>query len=100
MTAAVPVKLDARITHVSATGSLGDGDVKRALARALPALRKCARSAGVISVRFKVGDNRRAEDVEVSPAAECVASAIRTVRTEAAPDTGGATVSVTIEIAP
>lgn len=90
---------------MTATGSIADGDVKRSLNRALPALRACAkvaRAPATVSVHFTVGDNRRAANVEAAggtPAvADCVAAAIRAVRTETAPDTGGASVSVSVEI--
>jgi len=71
----------------------------------MPALRKCAAVAqapATVSVTFTVGDNRRAANVEAAGAtpavADCVAAAIRTVRTETAPDTGGASVSLSVEI--
>jgi serine/threonine protein kinase len=85
-------------------GSLSSATVRRALDRVLPALRSCRTDvAGVVDVKFSIGESRRATRTNANGisagVAGCVASAIGAVRTETAPDVGDVQVRVRVAFA-
>ncbi|MDB4961270.1 MAG: serine/threonine protein kinase [Myxococcales bacterium] len=87
----------ARIVELAVQGPLANAEVRRAVDRALPAVRACRSDApGVITVTFTIGESGQATGLRasgLSPAvARCVSSALSTVRTATAPDVGEVTV--------
>ena len=99
-----PAVLTGRIHRVAVSGALSETDVRRALQRVEPAIRGCTTSApGTATVRFTVGNDRRARNVKsggvASGTSACLSSAIGATRLEVAPDVGDAEVVVHIQYA-
>lgn len=100
--AATPAQpITGKLHHVSVSGALSQTDVRRAILRIEPSLRRCTASAqGTAQVRFTVDDSRRPHGLSGSgvPNAtlSCLISAFGTARMEVAPDVGDAEVVVDI----
>ncbi|MBV8759955.1 MAG: serine/threonine protein kinase [Deltaproteobacteria bacterium] len=97
-----PLPIHAAIAAVDVHGSLPAADVRRAVDRALPAIEHCSPAAAQnVVAELTIGENRRAEGVRASggSAANCVSSALSSVRTESAPDVGEVEVTVHVKFA-
>ena len=97
-----PPPVHAAIAAVDVHGSLPAADVRRAVDRALPAIEHCSPAAAQnVVAQLTIGESRRAEDVRASggSAANCVSSALASVRTESAPDVGEVEVTVHVKFA-
>ena len=97
-----PLPIHAAIAAVDVHGSLPAADVRRAVDRALPAIEHCSPAAAQnVVAELTIGENRRAEGVHASggSAANCVSSALSSVRTESAPDVGEVEVTVHVKFA-
>jgi hypothetical protein len=97
-----PLPVHAAIAGVDVHGSLPAADVRRAVDRALPAIEHCSPAAAQnVVAELTIGENRRAEGVRASggSAANCVSSALASVRTESAPDVGEVEVTVHVKFA-
>jgi hypothetical protein len=103
-----PAPLTARVAHVDVQGALSEAVVTRAIARVVPALRRCTPIGApqTVKAQFTIGESKRAQSVHVTgPAAAtiaCVTAALSGVRSETAPDTGdvGVSFEVAFEAAP
>lgn len=90
-----------KVQRVAVSGALSQTDVRRAIQRIEPALRRCTASAhGTAQIRFTVDNSRRPRGVHGSGAPgatlTCLVSALGTARMEVAPDVGDAEVVVDI----
>jgi serine/threonine-protein kinase len=86
-----------RIIGIEVTGALAQSVVRRGVERALPSLKACMDEVGarVVSIGFAIEELRRATHVRVSgPGAQCIASALGTMRVDSAPDVGEVTVDL------
>jgi hypothetical protein len=95
-------------------GSLSTAEIRRALERLEPELRRCfatvvvttrRSSAATVHVTFVVDDTRQATAVRASapswpPLATCVGSVIGALRTRTAPDVGSVPVSLDVSFSP
>jgi serine/threonine-protein kinase len=90
------VHVTPRVAEVAIAGSLTSAVVRRALDRIEPALRTCVAASGShATATFAIDDARRASGVRTRGAASaCLARALANVRTEVAPDTGDADVTL------
>jgi serine/threonine protein kinase len=96
---AKPVELRASLVGVNVHGSLSEADVERAIRRTMPAIERCTpKQPERITAQLKIGEARRAENVEASggSSSACVAAALGAVRTQSAPDVGDVTVIVQV----
>jgi serine/threonine protein kinase len=96
-----PELLRPSIGEVVVTGGLPKATVQRAIDRVAPAVRACRSDGpGVVEVRFKIGESRRASGTVargLSPrVSQCVAAAFGGLRTEAASDVGDVEVQLRV----
>jgi hypothetical protein len=94
--------LHASLGAIDVNGALSVAEVRRAVARLLPAFERCAPGdPATVTARFSIGEHRRAEQVSTTGAIAatnaCVAAAIAGLRTETAPDVGDVSVTARVQ---
>jgi serine/threonine-protein kinase len=102
------------VANLDVNGPLPNSVVRRAVDRAMPAVRACYRAAAAaqkktpalkMAVTFEIDENSAATNVSANGGAfgslsSCVRSAIGQITTQQAPDVGTAQVAVTIQFTP